>query len=106
MKAYLAGQSWPDFQGIIIGAADDPLAAELEAGDDVIIMTFQNLNLKWEIETRKNHETKGINTLTSKDCLIRVALGTPVCRYLTADAMTQFLNCYPDPKLHYRTLYE
>lgn len=40
---YLSRNGRPDFQRVVVGAADDAVAAELEAGDHVVVVTFQNL---------------------------------------------------------------
>lgn len=40
---YLSCNGRPDFQRVVIGAADDAVAAELEAGDHVVVVTFQHL---------------------------------------------------------------
>ena len=45
---YLAGDRWPDLEGVVVGTADDLIAAEFEAGDDVIIMTLEHLEVdRW-----------------------------------------------------------
>lgn len=38
--SYLSSDGWPDFERVVVRAADDQVAAELEAGDDVVVMTF------------------------------------------------------------------
>lgn len=43
VHSYLSCDGRPDFQGVVVGAADDAVATELEAGDHVVVMTFQHL---------------------------------------------------------------
>lgn len=40
---YLSCNGRPDFQRVVVRAADNAVAAELEAGDHVVVMTFQHL---------------------------------------------------------------
>lgn len=40
---YLSCDGRPDFQRVVVWAADNAVATELEAGDHVVIMTFQHL---------------------------------------------------------------
>lgn len=41
--SYLSCDSWPDFQRVVVRAADDAIATELEAGDHVVIVAFEHL---------------------------------------------------------------
>lgn len=43
VNPYLSCDGRPDFKRVVIGAADDAVATKLEAGDHVVIVTFQNL---------------------------------------------------------------
>lgn len=43
VNPYLSCDGWPDFQRVVVRAADDAVATELEAGDHVVVMTFQHL---------------------------------------------------------------
>jgi len=41
--SYLPRDRRPDLERVVIGAADDTAAAELEAGDDVVVVALQHL---------------------------------------------------------------
>ena len=41
--AYLSVDRGPHLQRVVVGAAHDAVAAELEAGDHVVVMTFKHL---------------------------------------------------------------
>lgn len=41
--SYLSSDGRPDFERVVIRAADNQVATELKAGDDVIVVTFQHL---------------------------------------------------------------
>lgn len=43
VDTYLSCDGRPDFQRVVVRAADNAVATELEAGDHVIVMTFQHL---------------------------------------------------------------
>lgn len=43
VNAYLSCDSRPDFKRVVVRAADNAVATKLEAGDHVVIMTFQHL---------------------------------------------------------------
>lgn len=44
--AYLSCDGRPHFERVVVGAADDAVAAELEAGDHMVVVTFQHLKSK------------------------------------------------------------
>lgn len=50
-NAYLSCDSRPHFERVVVGAADDAVAAELEAGDHVVIVTFQHLESEQDNDT-------------------------------------------------------
>lgn len=41
--AYLSCDGRPHFERVVVRAADDAVAAELEAGDHMVVVTFQHL---------------------------------------------------------------
>lgn len=43
VNSYLSCDSRPDFQRVVVRAADYAVATELEAGDHMVVMTFQHL---------------------------------------------------------------
>lgn len=44
VNAYLSRDSRPDFKRVVVRAADDAVATKLEAGDHVVVVTFQHLS--------------------------------------------------------------
>lgn len=53
-QAYLSCNSGPDFQRVVIRATDDAVAAELKAGNHMVIVSFQHLEIrKTKREVRK-----------------------------------------------------
>lgn len=48
--SYLPSDGRPDFERVVVGAADNQVAAELETRDHMIIVTFQHLQRETESE--------------------------------------------------------
>lgn len=53
---YLSCDGRPDFQRVVVRAADDAVATELEAGDHVVVMTFQHLQMVTDKERRNEKD--------------------------------------------------
>ena len=77
VNSYLSCDSRPDFQRVVVGAADDAVATELEAGDHVVIVTFQHL---WEKETGwGGQQEEGGRGLTAQMARAEGDSGTTPC---------------------------
>lgn len=71
-RSYLSCDGRPDFQRVVIRTADDPVATELEAGDHVVIVTFQHLRntgqsgVEWETARNDSNRSSGLSTSTQR----------------------------------------